>query len=599
MKKLISTLCAAAMTLGAAAPAMAAAAWTSDLTSEFAVYDDFSNYTGGIAGHTINGAAWSKSGDGVPVSGGKATVSSTTKTTNAAIDLTSAISSNYVAVDFDFNITTANESSTALFYIKDSSNKDITRIQAQYKNGAMYLYTYKGGSGDDKTTKITLISSIDTSATYNLSVIYDTVNQTVDYYVDNELKYEDGGYYPNAITDIDKIFIQANYDNSTTTTINLSDVKLGALTDKLAMRYDSYLTAPTADDWDNLTSLTLPTTTKYGSTVTWTSSDTDIIANNGTINTSNALANGSEVTLTESYSKGGSTYSRTYDATVYGSAYDSSWTVCDFFNANSATNIRGKISDTGNAAWSKSGYGGPTYRNGVLTIASSAADSVDAGADTDTKATLTLAEELNTNVSVEFDIKIAAAGNMPIIYFYGANESDIARIQGDVKNEATNLYVYDGNSTRTVLVSNMTADTWYSLKTVFDFENQKVDYYVNGTAVYSDYSFYKEHSASGLGSVMIGATNKTGTTANVRKLIITGTAEAEEAGTEAFTFTKTANEFGDAKIYITFQNDSQNTTATTDPIDIGTEFTGQGAAQLAVVITGIPSGYSVKSCVIE
>ena len=599
MKKLISTLCAGAMMFGAAAPAMAAAAWTSDLTSEFAVYDDFSNYTGGIAGHTINGAAWSKSGDGVPVSGGKATVSSTTKTTNAAIDLTSAISSNYVAVDFDFNITTANESSTALFYIKDSSNKDITRIQAQYKNGAMYLYTYKGGSGDDKTTKITLISSIDTSATYNLSVIYDTVNQTVDYYVDNELKYEDGGYYPNAITDIDKIFIQANYDNSTTTTINLSDVKLGALTDKLAMRYDSYLTAPTADDWDNLTSLTLPTTTKYGSTVTWTSSDTDIIANNGTINTSNALANGSEVTLTESYSKGGSTCSRTYDATVYGSAYDSSWTVCDFFNANSATNIRGKISDTGNAAWSKSGYGGPTYRNGVLTIASSAADSVDAGADTDTKATLTLAEELNTNVSVEFDIKIAAAGNMPIIYFYGANESDIARIQGDVKNEATNLYVYDGNSTRTVLVSNMTADTWYSLKTVFDFENQKVDYYVNGTAVYSDYSFYKEHSASGLGSVMIGATNKTGTTANVRKLIITGTAEAEEAGTEAFTFTKTANEFGDAKIYITFQNDSQNTTATTDPIDIGTEFTGQGAAQLAVVITGIPSGYSVKSCVIE
>ena len=507
MKKLISTLCAAAMTLGAAAPAMAAAAWTSDLTSEFAVYDDFSNYTGGIAGHTINGAAWSKSGDGVPVSGGKATVSSTTKTTNATIDLTSAISSSYVAVDFDFNITTANENSTALFYIKDSSNKDITRIQAQYKNGVMYIYTYKGGSGDDRTTKITLISSIDTSATYNLSVIYDTVNQTVDYYVDNELKYEDGGYYPNAITDIDKIFIQANYDNSTTTTINLSDVKLGALTDKLAMRYDSYLTAPTADDWDNLTSLTLPTTTKYGSTVTWTSSDTDIIANNGTINTSNALANGSEVTLTESYSKGGSTYSRTYDATVYGSAYDSSWTVCDFFNANSATSIDGKTSDTGNALWSKAGYGTPTYSNGVFTIESSASGSVEENAGAATRATLTLADRLHSDVSVEFDVRINAVGDKPMIYFYDSG-SDVtfARIQGDLRNAVTNLYVYNGNETRTALVTNMTPGTWYTLKAAFNFETQKVDYYVNGTKVYSEYNFYQLNSSSGLGSVMFAAT---------------------------------------------------------------------------------------------
>ncbi|MEE0970048.1 MAG: immunoglobulin-like domain-containing protein, partial [Clostridia bacterium] len=303
--------------LGISAPAMAVSAWTSELTSEFMVYDNFDGYSGGIATHTIEGAAWSKSGDGVPVEGGKVTVSSATKATNTMVDLNTAITSDYAVIDFDFNITTANENNTALFYIKDSSNKDITRIQAQYKNGAMYLYTYKGGTESDKTTKVTLIASIDTSATYNLSVLYDFTNKTIDYYVNNELKYEDGGCYPNEITDIDKLFIQANYDNSTTTTIDISNVKIGVLTDKLAMHYDSYYTAPTADDWSNLTSLTLPTTTKYGSAITWTSSDTKVIANEGTIDTLNALVTGSDVTLTGTYSKNGGTYTCTYDATVY------------------------------------------------------------------------------------------------------------------------------------------------------------------------------------------------------------------------------------------------------------------------------------------
>lgn len=520
MKKFISVLCVVAIMLGISAPAMAVSAWTSELTSEFTVYDNFDGYSGGIAKHTIEGAAWSKSGDGVPVEGGKVTVSSATKATNTMVDLNTAITSDYAVIDFDFNITTANENNTALFYIKDSSNKDITRIQAQYKNGAMYLYTYKGGTESDKTTKVTLIASIDTSATYNLSVLYDFTNKTIDYYVNNELKYEDGGCYPNEITDIDKLFIQANYDNSTTTTIDISNVKIGALTDKLAMHYDSYYTAPTADDWSNLTSLTLPTTTKYGSAITWTSSDTKVIANEGTIDTLNALVTGSDVTLTGTYSKNGGTYTCTYDATVYGSVYDSSWTVCDFFNANSSTPIKNKISDTGDAVWSKSGYGAPTYSNGVLTVESSAVDNEDSGAASDTKAILTLADALSTKVSVAFDIKIAAAGNKPMIYFYGSDGTDIARIQGDSNGEVTKLYVYDGNNTRTVLVSTMVPDTWYTLKTVFDFETQKVDYYVDETKVYSDYSFFKENAASALGSVTIGATNKTGTIVNVRKFII-------------------------------------------------------------------------------
>ena len=157
MKKFISVLCVVAIMLGISVPAMAVSAWTSELTSEFTVYDNFDGYYGGIAKHTIEGAAWSKSGDGVPVEGGKVTVSSATKATNTMVDLNTAITSDYAVIDFDFNITTANENNTALFYIKDSSNKDITRIQAQYKNGAMYLYTYKGGTESDKTTNIDLV----------------------------------------------------------------------------------------------------------------------------------------------------------------------------------------------------------------------------------------------------------------------------------------------------------------------------------------------------------------------------------------------------------------------------------------------------------
>lgn len=73
----------------------------------------------------------------------------------------------------------------------------------------------------------------------------------------------------------------------------------------------------------------------------------------------------------------------------------------------------------------------------------------------------------------------------------------------------------------------------------------------------------------------------------------------KKAHAEAFTFTKTASEFGEnAQVKVVFQNDTKGTTS--ELIDtLGTSFTGDGSAKIAVVITNIAEGYSVQSVTIE
>lgn len=75
--------------------------------------------------------------------------------------------------------------------------------------------------------------------------------------------------------------------------------------------------------------------------------------------------------------------------------------------------------------------------------------------------------------------------------------------------------------------------------------------------------------------------------------------KSAQAHAEAFTFTKTASDFSSAAtVKVVFQNDSTDTTKDYSE-SLGTTFTGQSDALIAVVVTGIQNGYSVKSITIE
>lgn len=69
---------------------------------------------------------------------------------------------------------------------------------------------------------------------------------------------------------------------------------------------------------------------------------------------------------------------------------------------------------------------------------------------------------------------------------------------------------------------------------------------------------------------------------------------------EAFTFTKTLADFGEnAQVKIVFQNDTNYNTRDYSKKLSDITLTGDGTAAIAVVITGIKEGYSVKSVTIE
>ncbi|MBQ3426177.1 MAG: hypothetical protein IJH37_03415 [Clostridia bacterium] len=317
MKKTGIFLVTAAMLLDTVAPAMAAFEWTNELTTEFTVYEDFSG-----SGTIRNKTDWQKIGPRGPsynngiLSFGAAAGDETKNTTaTRTFDQISSEKTRFAVVDLDFKLTTKAEG--MIFNVSGSTlGNYITVINTTLTNGKLELWT-DAGTSNQAGNHFTLIDDVETNRWYSISLVYDLENMKTDYYIDNIIALNDKNYYKNRESEALGYLTLGNIMNSEAT-FDIRSIKIGALTDKLAMHYDSYYTAPTANDWNNLTSLTLPTTTKYGSTVAWTSSDTNIIANDGTIDTSNALPSGSEVTLTAVYSKDGSAYTRSYTGNVYG-----------------------------------------------------------------------------------------------------------------------------------------------------------------------------------------------------------------------------------------------------------------------------------------
>lgn len=315
IKKLSIFFVVVQMLLGTAVPVMATFEWTNEFVGEFAVYEDFSG-----SGSIKNKANWQKIGPRGPsynngILSFGAAVGEELKNTTAArtFDQISSENTRFAVVDMDFKLTTKAEG--MMFNVSGSTvGNYITEFKTTLSDGKLELWTEAGPAGQD-SSHFTLIDDVESDRWYSLSIIYDLVNQKADYYVDNIIVLNDKNYYQNRNESTIGFLVLGNIMNSEAT-FDIRNIKIGALTDKLAMHYDSYYTAPVANDWDNLTSLTLPTTTKYGSIVEWTSSNTDIIANDGTIDASNALLNGSYVTITGTYSKNGSIYSRTYSGKV-------------------------------------------------------------------------------------------------------------------------------------------------------------------------------------------------------------------------------------------------------------------------------------------
>lgn len=316
MKRLVAFICAAAMLLGICSQASAAFEWTSDLTGEFAVYEDFASES---VVQIKKAANWAKSGTRGPYyQNGIMYMMSEAgdgKDTNATRKITK-ISSGKAVLDFDICVTAG-----GAFNIYTCSAENVqSRIEGRIKDGKPYMYVQEwvvNSAGESGNSKTAFIDSMEYNTWYNVSVVYDLDSNTVDYYVDNQLKLSDTKIYNNnTLGNIASVIFSST--NSVTTNYSLRNLKIGSLTDKLAMHYDSYNTAPSGLDnvKDNLT---LAATGKYGSAITWSSSNEEVISSDGTVDVSKASggADGETVTLTASYSLNNATYQRAFAAKVY------------------------------------------------------------------------------------------------------------------------------------------------------------------------------------------------------------------------------------------------------------------------------------------
>ncbi|MBQ3426263.1 MAG: hypothetical protein IJH37_03845 [Clostridia bacterium] len=480
-------------------------------SSDWDVYEAFNSETATKLvsdGAVYSYGTWSKSGYGAPsYQNGVLTIASgdetdtSTKDSNASLKLKKVIQADKAAVELDIMVS-AGESPMIYVYDENMSTT-ISRMQIADSD----LYTYSGNA------RPVLIDDMAKETWYTLGAVYDFTAHTIDFYVDGELKVEDAPLFGSNQTASGIGGILIGCTRQTATTINIRGLKMGAITDKIAMRYDSYYTAPETDLSNVTASVALSTETKYGSSVVWSSSNADVISGEGKVNLKNADPNGEAVTLTALFTRNSETYARKYTAVVYG-INENEWAIYENFASETLTKIDKRTINGGE--WTKSGSGSGMYDNGILYMTSNAGDAKN------TTATLQLDSAVTSSMAViSFDIRLTS-GSYPLIYIYDSDNSTLSRIQGRTTDDKTELFMYDTEGVKHVLIADAEQDRWYTLAMIYDITNKTVDYYVGDLLKYSDVGFYNNPDASDIKAIMIGAAKDefVGTTVNARNLRI-------------------------------------------------------------------------------
>lgn len=523
VKKLISVLCGAVTAVSMAAPALAAFSWTSEITDSLTVYEDFASDT---VAQIKNKENWSKSGPNSPsyqngvlsFTAGASGESKDTSATRTFEEISATDNMRYAVMDLDFKL---NSNVTGMMiYVKGGS--DVTRLATTLSNGKVSLWTNAGNDdGSAASSKHNIIDDVEISKWYTLSVVYDLTEKKADYYVDNKLVLEDKNYYNNNNESGLKSILFAAGKNSGVS-YDIRSLKIGKISDKLATYYDSCYSAINADLTHITADITLPTKTKYGSSVVWTSSNPDVLSSSGTVDLAKADPSGESVTLTAEYTLNDESYTCEYTATVYGATKED-WSIFEDFAADAPTNIKNKVLSSGKGKWDKSGTQSPKYNGGVLYVSSVAGDAKD------TRATLTITEPVASDIAVvSFDFKLAA-GSYPLVQTYGTDKKMISNIMSRVTDDVTELCLFDKdnkacladeNGNEYVLMTNPDNNTSYTITMIYDFTNNTVDYYINDILKYLGVKLCDEATGDEITNIAFGAQNKGATSVNISNLRI-------------------------------------------------------------------------------
>ena len=468
MKRLLAFICAAAMLL-AAVPGSAAFEWNERLMGEFEVYESFDSES---IVYIKNAPGWTKAGTRGPYYQNGVmhmeTVAGDAKDTLAYRAFT-AISAGKAVIDFDIRV---NEGGYFNIFTQQTDKKLSSRMASTLVNGKPKLEMQAGkDDGTVASVKNSLIDAMEYGTWYNISMVYDLDAQRVDYYVDSELKYSDARYFNNiTLSDVAHLMFGATTNVSVTTRYDIKELKIGALSDLLALHYDSYNTAPgglenVRDD------LVLATSGKYGSEISWSSSDDAVISPDGRVDLTKAKggADGQVVTLMASYSLNGQTYERSFAARVYAVDEEQVLLFDDFTEGETVSSVSNKNAE---------GVAEKTVADGKSVMHMS----VPKGSTGNILLSGTMSAPAPYKAAAEIEFKTDAENVNLMFVQENATGKSLGRLL--MKN---GKLLWNGSSA--IIIDENPGSGWHNVKALFDTQKDTVCIYYDNMLVQNDAGF--------------------------------------------------------------------------------------------------------------